>query len=169
MTARTGRRQAPGNSAIPARSGVARTAPPTPPGERGAAPEGAVPRVTPTPTRPRVIVPLPEVTSGLAESLPRRHGWRVDDINGAPDAPTALKRLCEWARAEEAKCRKTRPGDADAFCWQMIHKLAPLIAAISRSHPAPEFLACPKLPGGGWSPRRPAQRAAEARPPGGRR
>lgn len=169
MSPRAGRIQAPENGAIPARSGVARTDAAPPPGERGAAPEGAVPRVTPTPTRPRVIVPLPEAASGLAESLPRRHSWRVDDINGAPDAPTALKRLCEWARAEEAKCRKTRPGEADAFCWMMIHKLAPLIAAISRSHPAPEFLSCPKLTGGGWSPRRPAQRAAEARPPGGRR
>lgn len=163
------RRQPPENTAIPGGPGAARTDLTAPPGERGAAPEGAVPRVTPTPTRPRVIVPLPEAASGLAETLPRRFTWRVDDINGAPDAQTALKRMFEWARAEEAKCRKTRPGDADAFCWQMIHKLAPLVAAISRNHPAPEFLACPKLPGGGWSPRRPAQRAAEARPPGGRR
>jgi hypothetical protein len=101
-------------------------------------------------------------------ALPRRHGWRIDDINAAPDARTAFLRLCEWARAEAARCEENRPEDADGFRWLMIHKLAPVIATIYKSHPAPEFRACPKLPGGGWTPKRPRARAGEARPPGQR-
>lgn len=101
----------------------------------------------------------------LSDSLPRRHAWRVDRINNAPDAETALRRMFEWARAEVAKCGENRPEDAAGFCWQMIHDLAPVVAVIYKSHPAPEFLSCPRLPGGGWTPRRPAYCAAEARKP----
>lgn len=150
---------------ISARPGAAHAGTPTPPGEWAASPEGVPPRVTPTPTRGRVIVPLPEAASGLAEPLPRRHGWRVDHINNAPDAETALRRMFEWARGELAKCEENRPEDADAFRWQLIHRIAPLVAAISKNHPIPEFRTCPKLPGGGWTPRRPAVRAGEARNP----
>ena len=135
-----------------------RADPATPP--QGSAPlaEGAAPCVASTPTRERVIVPL-------SESLPRRHAWRIDNINNAPDAETALRRLFEWARAEASKCEKNRPADADGFRWQMIHELARIVAVIYKSHPAPEFRSCPKLPGGGWTPRHPAYSAAEARHP----
>ncbi|HET9970021.1 MAG TPA: hypothetical protein VFQ68_17440 [Streptosporangiaceae bacterium] len=112
-----------------------------------------------------MIVPLPEAASGLSDPLPRRHGWRVDHVNNAPDAETALRRMFEWARAEAAKCERNRPRDADAFRWHMIHLLAPLVASISRSHPDPRFLGCPKLPGGGWTPRQPKTRTGEARHP----
>lgn len=101
----------------------------------------------------------------MTDSLPRRHGWRVDHINSAPDAEMALRRMFEWARAELAKCEQNRPQDADGFRWQMIHRLAPIVAGIHKSHPRPEFLACPPLPGGGWTPRRPKSAAAEARNP----
>lgn len=97
--------------------------------------------------------------------MPRRHGWRVDHVNNAPDAETALRRMFEWARAEAARCERTRPQDADAFRWQMIHLLAPVVASISRSHPLPGFLGCPKLAGGGWTPRQPKTRTGEARHP----
>ncbi len=140
------------------RPGAARPDLAPPPGSGAPLAEGVVPRVTPTPTPARVIVPL-------SDSLPRRHAWRVDNINKAPDAEMALRRLFEWARAEAAKCEETRPQDADGFRWQMIHALTPVIAEMYKSHPRPEFMPCPKLPGGGWVPRRPAYRAAEARNP----
>jgi hypothetical protein len=105
----------------------------------------------------------------MEDAIPRRHGWHVDAINDAPDLETALYRMMQWARAEIAKCAKNRPEDADGFRWQLIHLMAPVVAAIYKSHPAPEFSARPKLPGGGWTPRKPEIRAAEARPPGGRR
>ncbi len=143
---------------ISSRPGVARPDLTTPPGEGAPLPEGVAPCASPTPTRPRVIVPL-------SDSLPRRHAWRVDRINSAPDAETALRRMFEWVRAEVAKCEENRPEDAAGFCWQVIHELAPVVAVIYRSHPRPEFLSGPKLPGGGWTPRRPAYRAAEARNP----
>ena len=101
----------------------------------------------------------------LSDSLPRRHAWRVDRINSAPDAETALRRMFEWARAEASKCEENRPEDADAFRWQMIHDLARTVAVIYKSHPPAAFLSCPKLDGGGWTPRRPAYSAAEARKP----
>jgi hypothetical protein len=101
----------------------------------------------------------------VTEALPRRHGWRVDHINSAPDAEAAFRRLCEWARAEFAKCERGRPEDADAFRWQAIHALAPLLAVVYKSRPDPEFRSCPKLPGGGWMPRRGRKRAGEARHP----
>lgn len=129
-----------------------------PPGRGAPLAEGVAPCVSPTPTRGRMIVPL-------SESLPRRHAWRVDRINNAPDAEAALRRMFEWARAEAAKCEENRPADADGFRWQMIHELARIVAVIYKSHPAPEFRACPELPGGGWTPRRPAYSAAEARHP----
>ena len=160
---------APENAGVSPRPGVARTDLATPPGEVAPLAGGAGSQVTPTPTRPRGIVPLPEAASGLAESLPRRHGWRIDDINGAPDAETALRRMFEWARAELAKCERNRPQDADGFRWHLIHKMAPLVAGIYKNHAAPEFLAHPPLRGGGWVPRQPKARKAEARPPGGRR
>lgn len=163
------RRRTPAAAADPAgissRPGVARTDLATPPGEWVPSLEGAAPRVSPTPTRPRVIVPLPEAASGLAEALPRRHGWRVDHINNAPDADTAVRRVSEWARAELAKCRQNRPGDADAFAWQIVHAVAAITGVIYKSHPLPEFRSCPRLAGGGWTPRKPAVRAAEARHP----
>ena len=105
----------------------------------------------------------------VTEALPRRHGWRIDDVNEAPDAETALRRMFEWARAELSKCEENRPQDADGFRWYLIHLMAPAVATIYKNHPAPEFLAHPRLPGGGWTPRQPKSRATEARPPGGRR
>jgi hypothetical protein len=149
------------SAGISARPSAARPGSPPPPGSGAPLAEGVAPRVTPTPTRGRVIVPL-------SDSLPRRHAWRVDDINSAPDAETALRWMFEWARAEVAKCEESRPEDAAGFRWQIIHDLAPVVATIYKSHPRPEFLSCPKLPGGGWTPRRPAARAAEARKPGRR-
>ena len=138
---------------------MARRADPAPPPQRGAPlAEGAAPWAAPTPTRGRMIVPL-------SESLPRRHAWRIDKINNAPDAETALRRMFEWARAEDAKCRENRPEDADGFRWQMIHDLARTVAVIYKSHPPAGFLSCPRLDGGGWAPRRPAYSAAEARKP----
>ena len=73
----------------------------------------------------------------------------------------------EWndARAELAKCRQNRPEDADAFAWQIVHAVAVIAGVIYKSHPKPEFRSCPRLPGGGWTPRRPAVRAGEARNP----
>jgi len=101
----------------------------------------------------------------MTDPLPRRHGWRVEHINNAPDAETALRRMFEWARAELAKCEQSRPQEADAFRWQLIHQMADLVGVIYKTHPAPGFLACPPLPGGGWTPRRPKTAAAEARNP----
>lgn len=143
---------------ISSRPGAAHLGSATPPGSGAPLAEVMAPCAPPTPTRGRVIVPL-------SDDLPRRHAWRVDRINNAPDAETALRRLFEWARAEAARCEENRPADADGFRWQMIHKLAPVIAVIYKSHPAPEFLPGPKLAGGGWTPRRPAYRAGEARHP----
>lgn len=121
--------------------------------------------MTPTPTHARVIVPLPEAPSVVTDAVPRRHAWHVDHINNAPDGATALRLMCEWARAEQAKCAKNRPEDAEAFAWQIIHALVPVVAVIYKSHPDSRFRARPKLPGGGWTPRRPTVRAAEARHP----
>lgn len=143
---------------ISVRPGAVHPGSATPPGSGAPLAEGADPWVTPTPTHGRVIIPL-------SDGLPRRHAWRIDRINSAPDAETALRRLFEWARAEASKCEENRPEDADGFRWQMIHGLAPLIATMYKSHPRPEFRSCPKLPGGGWTPRRPAYSAAEARKP----
>lgn len=150
---------------ISSRPGAAHAGATTPPGEWPPSSEGAAPRVSPTPTRPRVIVPLPEAASGLAEPLPRRHGWRVDHINNAPDADTAVRWVSEWARAELAKCRQNRPEDADAFAWQIVHAVAAITGVIYKSHPRPEFRPCPRLPGGGWTPRHPKTRPVEARHP----
>lgn len=102
----------------------------------------------------------------MEDAIPRRHGWHVDAINSAPDAETALYRMMQWARAEIAKCAKNRPEDADGFRSELIHLMAPVVAAIYKTHSKPEFAACPKLPGGGWTPRKPKARTAEARPPG---
>lgn len=101
----------------------------------------------------------------MEDAIPRRHAWHVDAINSAPDAETALYRMMQWTRAELAKCAKNRPEDADAFRSQLIHLLAPVVAVIYKSYPVPGFQAMPKLPGGGWSPRKPEKRAAEARHP----
>ena len=150
---------------ISARPGAAHAGTPTPPGEWVPSSEGAAPRVSPTPTRGRVIVPLPEAASGLTEAVPRRHGWRVEHINNAPDADTAVRWVSEWARAELAKCRQNRPEDADAFAWQIVHAVADIAGVIYKGHPRPEFRSCPRLPGGGWTPRHPKTRTAEARHP----
>ena len=98
----------------------------------------------------------------MADGLPRRHTWRIDNINNAPDAETALRRMFEFARAEAAKCEENRPADADEFRWQMIHLLAPVVAVMYKSHPMP---VPHELSGGGWLPHRARQRAAEARHP----
>ena len=153
------------SAGIPARPGAAYADPPTPPGEWVPSSEWVAPRVSPTPTHGRVIIPLPEAASGLADAVPRRHGWRVEHINNAPDADTAVRWASEWARAELAKCRQNRPEDADAFAWQIVHAIADIAAAIYKSHPGPEFRSCPRLPGGGWTPRYPKARTAEARHP----
>jgi hypothetical protein len=153
------------SAGISPRPGAACTDTPTPPGEWVPSPEGGAPRVSPTPTRGRVIVPLPEAASGLAEAVPRRHGWRVEHINNAPDADTAVRWVSEWARAELAKCRQNRPEDADAFAWQIVHAVAAITGVIYKGHPRSEFRDCPRLPGGGWTPRRPKTRTAEARHP----
>lgn len=169
MTARAGAVLAPEKAGIPARPGVARTDLTPPPGERGAPPEGAAPRVTPASTRGRAIIPLSNGGPVMEDAIPRRHAWHVDAINSAPDAETALYRMMQWTRAELAKCAKSRPEDADGFRSQLIHLMAPVVAVIYKSHPLPEYRVMPKLPGGGWTPRKPEVRAAEARPPGGRR
>jgi len=156
---------APEIAGISPRPGVPHLTSAPPPGEGRPAPEGVVPRVTPTPTRGRVIVPLLEGVPAVSDPLPRRHGWRVDHINGAPDAETALRRMFEWARAELAKCEENRPQDADGFRWYLIHRLAPVVGGVYKNHPPPEFLACPPLAGGGWTPRHPKTAAAEARNP----
>jgi len=143
---------------IPPRPAGPRLRSATPPGSGAPLAEGVAPCAPPTPTRSRVIVPL-------SDGLPRRHAWRIDRINNAPDAETALRRLFEWARAEIAKCEENRPEDADGFRWQIIHEITATIAVIHKSHAPAGFLPAPKLPGGGWTPRRPAYRAAEARHP----
>lgn len=101
----------------------------------------------------------------MEDAIPRRHAWHVDAINSAPDAETALYRMMQWTRAEIAKCAKNRPEDADGFRAQLIHLLVPVVAVIYKSHPVPGFQPMPKLPGGGWSPRKPEKHAAEARHP----
>jgi hypothetical protein len=73
--------------------------------------------------------------------------------------------MFEWARAELAKCEENRTQDADGFRWYLIHRMAPIVAAIHKNHAPPAFLASPPLPGGGWVPRKPKTRTAEARPP----
>ena len=101
----------------------------------------------------------------MEDAIPRRHAWHVDAINNAPDAETALYRMMQWTRAEIAKCAKNRPEDADGFRAQLIHLMAPVVAVIYKSHPKPGFQPTPKLAGGGWSPRKPEKRPAEARHP----
>ena len=158
VTPRTGARGSAERAGFPSRPGAAHAPLAPPPGSGAPLAEGVAPWASPTPTRPRGIVPL-------SDALPRRHAWRVDRINNAPDAETALRRMFEWARAEVAKCEENRPEDAAGFCWQIIHEITPTIAVIYKSHPNPEFMSSPELPGGGWTPRRPAYRAAEARNP----
>jgi len=102
----------------------------------------------------------------VERSLPRRHAYRVDAVNGAETPEIALRRMFEWVRAELAHCAKTRPQDADGFRWQIIHLLTPTTAGMYRDRPDPAFRGTPpKLPGGGWAPRQWPPRAPEARHP----
>ncbi len=165
MTASAGVLAGPDRARISSRPGVAPAGLAPPPGERAPLAEGAAPWVSPTPTRGRVIVPLSNGVAVVTETVPRREMWRVDNINNAPDAETALRLMFAWVRAEAARCERTRPEDADGFRWQVIHLLAPFAAAMHRSRPVPQFRSGPKLPGGGWMPRKPKTRAAEARRP----
>lgn len=106
------------------------------------------------------------MTDVVDGALPRRHAYRVDTVNGAPDPEIALRRMFEWVRAELARCAETRPQDADGFRWQIIHLLTPITAGMYRSHPAPAFQGDPpKLPGGGWTRRQWPPRTPEARHP----
>ena len=64
---------------------------------------------------------------------------KIQRVNAAPDAKTALRAAYEWLESELAGIARRRPADADALRWELVEELAQRAAGLPRRGPDTRF------------------------------